>query len=49
MDVIRKFLISPNEKRNQFWENDELIWIDWREYEESIIKYFNLSLLMKKA
>lgn len=44
MDMIRKFLISPNEKRDQFWENEELIWIDWREYEESIIKYFNEKL-----
>ncbi|GBG07750.1 hypothetical protein PAT3040_02311 [Paenibacillus agaridevorans] len=25
----------------QFFENESLIWIDWREYEEDVIKYFN--------
>lgn len=44
MEMVRNFLFSPNENRDEFWENDELIWIDWREYEESIIKYFNEKL-----
>ena len=44
MEMVRNFLFSPNENREEFWENDELIWIDWREYEESIIKYFNEKL-----
>ena len=44
MDMIRSFLVAPSKNRDEFWENDELIWIDWREYEESIIKYFNEKL-----
>lgn len=28
----------------QFFENESLIWIDWREYEEDVIHYFNNKL-----
>lgn len=24
-----------------FWDSNELVWIDWREYDEDIIRYFN--------
>ena len=41
MDEIRDFLLSPQEYLDTFWESDVLIWIDWREYDESIIKYIN--------
>lgn len=44
IETIRNFLLSPEEMRDPFWDSDELIWIDWREYEESIIEYFNKKL-----
>ena len=44
MEKVRKFLSSPNKYRDEFWESHALIWIDWREYEESVIKYFNNQL-----
>ena len=24
-----------------FWDSNALVWIDWREYDEDIIRYFN--------
>ena len=44
MENIRKFLESPDENRDEFWECEDLIWIDWREDDESIIEYFNEKL-----
>lgn len=44
MDEIRNFLLSPKEFLDTFWESDTLIWVDWRDYDESIIKYFNEKL-----
>ncbi len=44
MDEIRNFLLSPKEFLDIFWESDTLIWVDWRDYDESIIKYFNEKL-----
>lgn len=44
MDELRAFLASPEDKDDEFWESDSLIWIDWREFDESIIKYFNEKL-----
>ena len=44
MVEIRNFLLSPEEYLDTFWESDELIWVDWREYDESIIKYINEKL-----
>lgn len=41
MNEIRNFLLSPEEYLDTFWESDALIWVDWREYDESIIKYIN--------
>lgn len=44
IEIIRNFLLSPKEMQDVFWNSDELIWIDWREYDESIIRYFNNKL-----
>lgn len=44
MEKIRNFLLSPEENRDEFWESDALIWVDWRDYDESIIQYFNEKL-----
>ena len=37
---IRKFLLYPD-NINDIWESNDLIWIDWREDDESVINYFN--------
>lgn len=47
MENIRKFLESPDENRDEFWESEDLVWIDWREDDESIIEYFNEKLLLE--
>ena len=41
MEEIRKFLSEPEEHQDEFWESDALIWVDWRDFDESIINYFN--------
>lgn len=40
---IATFLHEPTEEAlDKLWEEDELlVWIDWREYEEDLIDYFN--------
>ena len=37
---IRKFLLHPN-NIDVLLESNDLIWIDWREDDESVINYFN--------
>ena len=37
---IRKFLLYPD-NINDLWESNDLIWIDWREDDKSVINYFN--------
>lgn len=44
MEKIKEFLLSPSKHKDEFWDSDVLIWIDWREYEEDIIRYFNEKL-----
>ncbi len=44
MDKIKKFLSAPEENKDEFWESDALIWVDWRDFDESIIRYFNEKL-----
>lgn len=44
MEKVKKFLLAPNENKDEFWESDSLIWVDWRDFDDSIIKYFNNKL-----
>ncbi len=44
MEMIKTFLSAPKQYEDAFWESDVLIWIDWREYDEDIIRYFNEKL-----
>lgn len=37
---VRKFLLYPD-NIDDLWESNDLIWIDWREEDESVINYFN--------
>ena len=40
MDNIRKYLKADLEERiDILWEDEGILWIDWREYDEEIIKY----------
>jgi len=39
-ESVRKFLLYPD-NIDDFWESNDLIWIDWREEDESVINYFN--------
>ena len=38
---IKEFLKDPIKNREAFFNNSSIIWIDWREYDEDIISYFN--------
>ena len=40
MDEIREFLSDPDKNEDEFWESDALIWVDWGDEDESVIKYF---------
>lgn len=37
---VKTFLENP-ETLDEFWYSKETVWIDWREYDEDIIRYFN--------
>ena len=37
---LKQFLEDTNEV-NSLLESDSIIWIDWREYDEDVINYFN--------
>jgi len=37
---VKTFLENP-ETLEEFWYSNEIVWIDWREYDENIIRYFN--------
>ena len=42
-EAIKAFLANP-QNVNQFYESHALIEIDWREYDENIVKYFNKAI-----
>ncbi len=37
---VKEFLENTN-RLDEFWTSEEIVWIDWREYDEDIIEYFN--------
>ena len=41
MEKVNEFLLSPDESKDDFWKSDALIWVDWGDFDDSIIKYFN--------
>ena len=41
MEKVKEFLLSPDESKDDFWKSDALIWVDWGDLDDSIIKYFN--------
>lgn len=44
MEQVKKFLLAPDENEDALWESDALIWVDWRDFDDSIIEYFNEKL-----
>ena len=42
-EVIKGFLINP-QNTDQLWESNALVEIDWREYDENVVKYFNKAI-----
>ncbi len=38
---VQDFLTNPSQKKDSFWGSDALIWIDWRECDEDILRYLN--------
>ena len=44
MDRIKNFLLAPDENKDEFWDSDVLIWVDWGDFDKSIIEYFNARL-----
>lgn len=44
LEEIRKLLEAPDDTKDEFWDSGELIWIDWRDFDDSIINYFNKKL-----
>ncbi len=47
MEDIKIFLSAPEKYEDAFWESDELIWVDWRDSDDSIISCFNEKLSEK--
>ena len=41
MEMVKEFLLSPDESKDDFQKSDALIWVDWGDLDDSIIKYFN--------
>lgn len=42
-EVIKDFLANP-QNTDQLWESNALIEIDWRDYDEDVVKYFNQAI-----
>ena len=38
---IKEFLKDPIKNREDFFNSKVITWIDWREYDEDVINYFN--------
>lgn len=44
---IKEFLENPIENMENFYDSEAITWVDWREYDEDIISYFNDLLLQE--
>ena len=42
-EAIELFLANP-QNTDQLWESNALVEIDWREYDENVVKYFNKAI-----
>ena len=39
-EIVKEFM-KNSENIDLIWDSEALIWIDWREYDEDIVRYFN--------
>ncbi|MFC9540805.1 hypothetical protein ACFTQ7_13065 [Lysinibacillus sp. NPDC056959] len=42
---IELFLKNPLAEEENFWDSEALVWVDWKDFDESIAEYFNEYLL----
>ncbi|MGE7691323.1 hypothetical protein ACQKMI_19195 [Lysinibacillus sp. NPDC097214] len=44
-EKIELFLKNPSAEEESFWDSEALVWVDWKDFDESIVEYFNDYLL----
>ncbi|MGE7999721.1 hypothetical protein ACQKOF_13775 [Lysinibacillus sp. NPDC093190] len=44
-EKIEQFLKNPSAEEESFWNSEALVWVDWKDFDESIAEYFNEYLL----
>ena len=44
-EKIELFLKNPLAEQESFWDSEALVWVDWKDFDESIAEYFNEYLL----
>ncbi|MDM5248164.1 MULTISPECIES: hypothetical protein [unclassified Lysinibacillus] len=44
-EEIELFLKNPSVEEESFWESEVLVWVDWKDFDDSIVEYFNNFLL----
>ncbi|MGY3188867.1 hypothetical protein [Lysinibacillus sp. TE18511] len=40
-EEIELFLKNPSAEEERFWGSEVLVWVDWKDFDDSIIEYFN--------
>ncbi|KOP69760.1 glutathione reductase [Lysinibacillus sp. FJAT-14745] len=45
IEKIEQFLKNPSVENESFWNSEALVWVDWRDFDESIVENFNEYLL----
>ncbi|MGE7947194.1 hypothetical protein [Lysinibacillus sp. NPDC093688] len=44
-EKVELFLKNPSAEEESFWDSEALVWVDWKDFDESIVEYFNDYLL----
>ena len=47
MEKVKNFLSAPAENKDDFWESDALIWVDWGDFDDLLSNISMMSFLMK--
>ncbi|MCL1694752.1 MULTISPECIES: hypothetical protein [unclassified Lysinibacillus] len=45
IEEIELFLKNPLAEEESFWDSEALVWVDWKDFDDSIVEYFNDFLL----
>lgn len=40
-EEIELFLKNPSAEEESFWGSEVLVWVDWKDFDDSIVEYFN--------